>query len=394
MSPGSKTIRHSSDRETLLPLYIGLLVHNKTRKRDLIDILHAKGLSVSYDRVLQLSTDVANKVLETFEKDDFVCPTTLRKDLYTTGNLDNIDHNPSSTSAQSSFHGTAISITQHVTNEKTGTLRHEQTWASNTTQHSKSIKPLPDTYTHVPPAAFPNNNPLLPQAVECVIPGNTLLTSNETQQQWLSTVYELLQKEDLDPTESDNISWSAYFANLQEFVPRPPAITGLLPLFRESAHTLAMVKHGMDIIKTATNHLNPGQIPVVTVDQPLYAIAKNIQWTSTNMYGEDKYVLLMGGLHIEMALLSVLGDWLEGSGWKVMLSNADVTTEGRADSLQRGSDTARAQWAHQVSAAALFALQTKAYSAYQEATEAPDEVLPFPEWCEEMSTNHPQFYYS
>ena len=35
-----------------------------------------------------------------------------------------------------------------------------------------------------------------------------------------------------------------------------------------------MVKHGMDIIKQITNHVNPRQTPVLTVDQPLYAIAK------------------------------------------------------------------------------------------------------------------------
>ena len=49
---GSHSMRHSPDRETLLPLYIGILVHSKTRKRDLVDILYSKGMSVSYDRVL------------------------------------------------------------------------------------------------------------------------------------------------------------------------------------------------------------------------------------------------------------------------------------------------------------------------------------------------------
>lgn len=44
---------HNRERETRLPLYLGLLIHNKTRKRDLIDILNEKGLSVSYDRILQ-----------------------------------------------------------------------------------------------------------------------------------------------------------------------------------------------------------------------------------------------------------------------------------------------------------------------------------------------------
>ena len=94
----------------------------------------------------------------------------------------------------------------------------------------------------------------------------------------------MLEEEQLEP--DDYISWSASFAQMQEAIPRPPAITGLLPLFRESAHSLAMVKHGMDIIKNATHHVNPGQIPVMTVDQPLYAIAKKIQWTWPEVYGE------------------------------------------------------------------------------------------------------------
>jgi hypothetical protein len=74
------------------------------------------------------------------------------------------------------------------------------------------------------------------------------------------------------------------------------------------------------------------------------------------------------------------------------MTTANVTTEGRADSLQKRSRTSRAQWAHQVTAAALFSLQKKAYTAYQDNTPALD-ILPFPVWCEEMESNHPQFCY-
>ena len=388
---GSHSMRHSPDRETLLPLYIGILVHSKTSKRDLVDILYSKGLSVSYNRVLQISSDVANRVIELFEEDGVVCPPKLLSGLYTTGKLDNIDHNPSSASAQSAFHGTAISLTQHPSEENSGTERHDIIIAPcEDGKHSKSIKQLPDSYTHVPPATFPNDYPQPPKTEDCVIPRNTLLSSDETQEHWLIKAHQLLEEEQLEP--DDYISWSASFAQMQEAIPRPPAITGLLPLFCESAHSLAMVKHGMDIIKNATHHVNPGQIPVMTVDQPLYAIAKKIQWTWPEVYGEKHYFILMGGLHIAMTFLRVLGEWLEGSGWKFMLSTADVTTEGRADSLLRGSDTARAQWAHQVTGAASFVLQTEAYSAYRETTDAED-ILPFSQWCGEMANKHPQFFY-
>jgi len=74
----------------------------------------------------------------------------------------------------------------------------------------------------------------------------------------------------------------------------------------------------------------------------------------------------MGGIHIEMALLNVLGDWLEGSGWAAIMASANLTTKGRADALLSGSHTSRSQWAHQVSAAALFCLQIQAFTAYKD----------------------------
>ena len=54
-------------------------------------------------------------------------------------------------------------------------------------------------------------------------------------------------------------------------------------------------------------YTNSGLTTVVTTEQPLYALAKVIQWLWPDTYGETKFVILMGGLiHIEMASLSVL----------------------------------------------------------------------------------------
>ena len=71
----------------------------------------------------------------------------------------------------------------------------------------------------------------------------------------------------------------------------------------------------MDVVKNTIERVNPGHIPVVTLDQPLFALAKQIQWKWPEKYGEDKVVVMFGGLHIEMAALKTLGDWLRGSGW-------------------------------------------------------------------------------
>ena len=54
----STVVRHNEDKETPFPIYLGLMIHAVTRKRDIIDKLHKFGLSVSYDRVLQFSADL------------------------------------------------------------------------------------------------------------------------------------------------------------------------------------------------------------------------------------------------------------------------------------------------------------------------------------------------
>jgi len=61
------------------------------------------------------------------------------------------------------------------------------------------------------------------------------------------------------------------------------------------------------------------QTPVVTLDQLLFAIAKQIQWQWPDRYGEKKVVVMFGGLHIEMTALKAIGKWLEGSVWAQVL---------------------------------------------------------------------------
>ena len=97
--------RHSSTQETMLPIYIGLMLHAHTHKRDLEDKLFNFGLSISYDRMLCLSAEMRSNVCQRFYAEQVVCPSILKSNTFTTAAVDNIDHNPS---AKDSFHGTGI----------------------------------------------------------------------------------------------------------------------------------------------------------------------------------------------------------------------------------------------------------------------------------------------
>ena len=86
------------------------------------------GISISYDRVREIEDILGNNVCEQFSQENIVCPRDLRKNLYTVGALDNIDHDPS-TSAEGSFYGTSISIiVSHPSKFRQETNSSFQTW--------------------------------------------------------------------------------------------------------------------------------------------------------------------------------------------------------------------------------------------------------------------------
>ena len=73
-----------------------------------------------------------------------------------------------------------------------------------------------------------------------------------------------------------------------------------------------MVKHGMDVQKQAIKYLNPGQIPVtIPLINPCLHL-QNLCSGNGQTHGEQKYVVMLGGLHTEMALWNTLGDVPDG----------------------------------------------------------------------------------
>lgn len=91
---------------------------------------------------------------------------------------------------------------------------------------------------------------------------------------WLEHLRETIGGETLQ--EHETISWAAYHASSQASTsPQDSselAITSLLPLFSEDSKSVAMIRHAMDVVKAAVDVVNPGQVPIIACDQPLYAI--------------------------------------------------------------------------------------------------------------------------
>uniref|UniRef100_H3APT7 Uncharacterized protein n=1 Tax=Latimeria chalumnae TaxID=7897 RepID=H3APT7_LATCH len=239
----------------------------------------------------------------------------MEKDMFTTAAVDNLDHNPSSTTAKDSFHGIAVSLTNQFSD---GCPRVER---------DRRVADLPPNYSIV---ALQNKHPIVPPTQGPVKSSGELLPqANEKEQQWLSRLLQLLNKDQ---------------------------------------HTI--------------QHLNPGQTPVITMDQPLYSLVKQIQWTWLENLGEENYVVMLGGLHIEMAVLHMLGEWLDGSGWSMALIEAGVATSGKAGALISSSHIKQTHYTHQVAVAALHVLRRAAYQSYMELedSEEPTKAQHYPQF--------------
>lgn len=181
--------RHDKSREPPLPVYIGILIHNKTRKRDLVEKMYELGLSVSYDRVLEISTEAGTSICRRYEQLDAVCPPQLKKHVFTTAAVDNINHQTSSTTAKNSFNGTGISIFQHCENLSNNTVS-ERIEVENTLDNeaavnnsTKRLPRLPVSYTQVPPVAEGRLSSTIPQ-VDGPITSSGLLVSPALQQEY------------------------------------------------------------------------------------------------------------------------------------------------------------------------------------------------------------------
>ena len=103
-----------------------------------------------------------------------------------------------------------------------------------------------------------------------------------------------------------------------------------MPLLNESISSSAIAQC-FKMISKVVKELNPQQPPVITADQPVYAIPKQVQWLLSDEYKD--VVVMMVPLHIGMTFLNAIGDWLEESGWVTIFERARMATVGCIDSF-------------------------------------------------------------
>ena len=173
-------------------------LHARTRSKKIVNQLYKLGLSVSYHRVDEIMNNLATSVCDHFKSVGVVCPLSLQRSLFTVGAIDNIDHNPSSTTAQGSFHGTGISLFQFP--KQDSEVNHQQAVQRvslcSTRTASRDIT-LPDAYSSAPSVSIKTSEVNVPSTGRTGVEtssGNQLSTAIEKQIDGLKHLNNIIMK--------------------------------------------------------------------------------------------------------------------------------------------------------------------------------------------------------
>lgn len=100
---------------------------------------------------------------------------------------------------------------------------------------------------------------------------------------------------------------------------------------------------------------------------------------------------MFGGLHIEMAALTV-GSLFQNSGRIRAPVEARVASSGTAESYLSALSVTRTRQAHQITACCLYKQRKAAFNSYsKDASQSPEDVLDFVEWCKKRRLKSQQF---
>ena len=100
-------------KETPFRLYVSIKIHGHSRSKTMINWLQfCAGISISCNRLLDITRDLANRALHQYKSGGVFVPWKLKKKIFSIKPKDNINHNARSTTAIKHYHGTSFSVFQ------------------------------------------------------------------------------------------------------------------------------------------------------------------------------------------------------------------------------------------------------------------------------------------
>ena len=178
----------------------------------------------------------------------------------------------------------------------------------------------------------------------------------------------ILQREDSDPKPS----WTVFNQSLSTQESEQTAV-GYLPLILAPAHGLDTLNTVVKRCMAISSHFGQ-QHTVITVDQALYCRLMELKWSVADY--KEKLIPRLGGLHIAMNFLKVIGDHMAGSGIAELWLESGLLGEGAIQLVLSGKAYNKGMRAHKLTVQALWRILMPTFLSFaaESDVECHDEV--------------------
>lgn len=337
-----------STKETPLSVGLGLFLHQKTRSKDIIEMLSSLNLSCSYEKVLTIKESIAEEIIEQMNNNNGIyIPNTIspNKPLYFA--IDNTDVQVDTPDGRGQLHGTAQVIYQQKDDSY-------EPPPSNIERKTNKGKKTDGTSNGI----YSIKNCCTPQLENTVYHEYSQINSLEQLNLYKhhDITWTLLTCSEHENTKNVP-TWAAFnsLTNNKEI-----AITNYctIPLLHGSPtdwsnlYTALMISQGISVT------CNPGHKTVISLDLQLYT--KCIQLQSRDEIRYD-FVFRMGELHVTFAMLKVIGKYIDASGLDESFIEADICGPNTLEQIKRGKHYKRSFEAFLTLYRTLFSLLVSKY---------------------------------
>ena len=281
------------------PIGMASTLHQATRSKELVNMFQKAGHVMSYREIIKLDTALAKKTLETMDDDGAVVPKNLVKGRFVHFSTDNVDINEYTLDGKGTFHATQVAAWQRGPPE--GNLLAGVDISKKETFH------IPEAMTDVIPAP---NRGITERPFSGVIAADCFTQSPEecpsAQNAHATDMAFILSRSSQKPMPS----WTLFNQNASTVNPEKTTV-GYLPIIQSPASEFdtlnTVIKRVLHVAKSMEQ-----QHVVLTVDEAFYPKLLELKW-SVEEY-KDMLIPCLGGLHIAMHFLGVIGRHMSESG--------------------------------------------------------------------------------
>lgn len=319
---------HRGKKKTPMHLMTGHTVHEKCKSKSLITSLNKLGVSASYNQIMQARAKLAQYTIKSCSS-GISLPSHFVPHHFTTGAMDNFDHEEATLTGLQGSHDTVMVLYQEKPKEVPEKKYSPEIVEMKFTKRVTSQLPC-QSLRHFHKQSSPL---MLPHHLRV---SEDMLDANASEVAVKESVISMMKALHTHGGGDNTVTWGSVNAVISQSVP-PLQQVGFLPILPYPITAYDSVYSAMKNFQSLLNHLHQSALPVAC-DEGVYHIAAEIQITSNEF---PDIVLMMGSFHMTKVLLACIGKYLSGSGLENTLIENSVFGSKVVESVLKGSNYIR-----------------------------------------------------